>query len=486
MSDNKTLPPPNIDFPTILAQLDEDAHHLDGAVKALVESLRRRNLQVSPEILQTLQGLQQTIKRARQQGGELQEQSSRLQKIVKASARITTSLELEEVLQEVMRSVIELSGAERAYLMLNEVEGEKLSIRATHQWEGSSVDDLDIEFSRSVVKDTFEKNEPVLTMNALDDTRFQSRKSIIGLSLRSVLCVPLSLDNRVIGVLYADNRMRSGVFSKETVQLLTAFGTQAAIAIEKARLHGEELRRIMLEKDLSVAREIQFSLLPKNAPAIAGWDFAASYQPARVVGGDFYDFFNVGGQQGVVIADVADKGVGAALFMSLSRTMIRTAALTGVSPSTALTDANHLIVQDSSRSNLFLSVFYCLIDPQTGHMIYTTAGHNPPYLYRAATGSFTPLPGRGIVLGVFEDIALHDLEVTLDPGDFVVFYTDGLTEAMDEHGGEFGEERLQQAVIPLVNSSAADILNGILEAIRTHTSGAVQSDDLTIMIAKRL
>lgn len=478
--------PLDIDFPTSLSQLDDDAHRLEGAVKSLSESLLRRNLQMSPEILQILQSLQHSLKRAKQQGSDLHEQFSRIQKIVKASARITTSLELEEVLEEVMRSVIELSGAERAYLMLNEPDGGKLNIRATHHWEGNDVDAVDIEFSHSVVKDAFEKNEPILTMNALDDTRFQSRQSVIGLSLRSVLCVPLSLDNKVIGVLYADNRMRSGVFSKETAQLLTAFGTQAAIAIEKARLHGEELRRIMLEKDLTVAREIQFSLLPKSVPTIDGWQFAASYQPARVVGGDFYDFFNVGSQQGISIADVADKGVGAALFMSLSRTMIRTAALSADSPSTALMSANQLIVQDSSRSNLFLSIFYSLIDPVTGCMTYTTAGHNPPFIWRAATRTFEPLPGRGIVLGVFEDIVLKDLQIDLEPGDQVVFYTDGLTEAMDENGVEFGEERLRQAVIPHVEGSAQDVLDGILDAIREHTRGAVQSDDLTIVIARRL
>jgi phosphoserine phosphatase RsbU/P len=482
MTNKNTLPnSPNVDFLTVLAQLGEDAQHLEGAVKALSENMRRRNLQMSPEMLQSVQSLQRSVHRARQQGQELQAQSERIQQIVKASARITTSLELEEVLKEVMESVIELSGAERAYLMLNEKDGGKLSVRATHHWDGGEVDTVDIEFSQTVVKDTFEKNEPILTMNAQDDTRFQARQSVIGLSLRSVLCVPLSLDNRVIGVLYADNRMRSGVFSKETVQLLTAFGTQAAIAIEKARL-----RRITLEKDLSVAREIQFSLLPKSVPTLDGWQFAASYQPARVIGGDFYDFFTTADRQGVMIADVADKGVGAALFMSLSRTMIRTAAPSAPSPSRALLLANNLILQDSSRSNLFLSVFYALIDPQTGRMTYATAGHNPPYLYRAASGVFEPLPGRGIVLGVFEDITLSDFEIDLAPDDLIVFYTDGLTEAMSEHGEEFGEERLRRAVLSAVGGAAQEVLNAILGEIHNHTYGAIQSDDLTIVVARRL
>lgn len=478
-------PPPNIDFATTLHQMADDTQRLEIAIQALSDSMERRNLRLSPEIANTLESLRLSTDRARKQGEALQKQSVSLQHIVKASAMITTSLELEKVLADVMQSVISLSGAERAYLMLSEHDGDKLTVRATHDWEGSA-DDTDIEFSRTVVNNSFSRNEAILTMNAQDDTRFQSRKSVVGLSLRSVLCVPLALDNRVIGVLYADNRLRSGVFGSDLVQLLTAFGTQAAIAIEKARLHGEEVRRLRLEKELTVAREIQFSLLPKALPTPLGWEFSATYQPARIVGGDFYDFFGIAPLQGVVIADVADKGVGAALFMSVSRTMIRTAALSVASPGEALAQANDLIVQDSSRSNLFLSAFYAVIDTQTGRAIYANAGHNPPFLYRAATGSYEPLRGKGIVLGIFEGIQLIDAGAQIEPGDCVVFYTDGITEAMNTEGVEFGEERLHGAVLSYLAGSAQQILDSILGAISNHVREAEQSDDVTIVVAKRL
>src|SRR5262249_7357971 len=178
--------------------------------------------------------------------------------------------------------------------------------------------------------------------------------------LRSILCIPLLLNREVVGVMYADNRIQQGIFSHERIPLLATFGTQAAMAIEKARLHEEEIARQRLEKELAVGKTIQLSLLPKNKPSVRGWEFATAYQPARLVGGDFYDFFEMPDNEnlvGIVIADVADKGVPAALFMALSRTMIRTTALAGLDPSEALTRANSLILQDS-QSGLVFRAFY--------------------------------------------------------------------------------------------------------------------------------
>lgn len=479
-----------IDLAATLSQLAEDLEKLENFTHRVNDSLRRRGLEMGPGMTDAVNGMRQSLERARRQGEDLINQSARLQQTVRASARITTSLELDRVLGEVMESVIALSGAERAYLMLLDDETGELLIRATHHWDSDTAsgdtDDTDVAFSRSVVREAFEKREPILTMNALNDSRFHDKQSIVGLALRSVLCVPLVIDQRVLGVLYADNRLRSGVFTKGTVELLAAFGTQAAIAIEKARLHGEELRRVSLEKDLSVARDIQFSLLPKAAPVIEGWQFTAFYEPARVVGGDFYDFFSVGGKQGIVISDVADKGVGAALFMGMGRSTIRAAALSADSPAQALGRANSLIIQDSGGSDLFLSVFYALIDPLTGTVLYTNAGHNPPIIYRAEERTFESLPSHGMVLGIFEDIVLSDSVTQLNPGDVLVFYTDGITEAMNEEGELFTENALRDAIASAADEGAEEIRHAITDALRAHTRGAAQSDDMTLVIARRL
>jgi sigma-B regulation protein RsbU (phosphoserine phosphatase) len=483
---------PSIDLPAALDAASLALNRLESAMNRLDQSLRKRDMAIAPEMTEALLNLHETFGVVRQQGEQALNQSARMQALIQASAGITNSLELDEVLSAVMESVIALSKAERAYLMLREGasdDPDALVIRATHQWDGTQTEETDVEFSRGVVREAFTKAQPILTMNAQSDDRFSGRQSIIGLALRSVLCVPLLIDKRVVGVLYADNRMRSGLFTQETVALLSAFGTQAAIVIEKARLHGEELRRISLEKDLSVAKQIQLSLLPKSVPSVAGWEFSAYYEPARVVGGDFYDFFGFtfDGQsyQGIVIADVADKGVGAALFMSLARTMIRTAALSIGSPCDALTQANALIVQDSSRSNLFLSAFYAVLNPVTGAIIYSNAGHNPPVLYRAATQNFEYLTGKGIVLGLFEEITLQDLSAQMNPGDLLVFYTDGIPEAMSQQNEEFGEQRLCEAIWAHRHGSAQQVKESIIEAVMLFTKNAVQSDDLTLVVVRR-
>lgn len=474
-------------LPQTLRQVTDDAQRLNGTLKNLAEGLQQKGLQLSPELEITLLRIRQGLDKARKQSDDLVKQSTRLQELVRASALISTSLELDEVLAQVMDAVISLSGAERAYLVLR--EGGELHIRQARNWYGETLAEADAAFSHSIVQEAFNTAEPILTMNAQNDLRFNQNKSVIGQALRSILCIPLAVERQVVGVLYADNRVRSGLFTKEQVQILSAFGIQAAIAIEKARLHGEEIRRQRLEKELSVARDIQFSLLPKTCPTVEGWDFSAVYQPARLVGGDLYDFFELPGdlpRLGVVIADVADKGVAAAMFVGLSRTMIRSTALSGGPPATALAQANELILQDSSRSNLFLSAFYAVLETQSGHLTYSSAGHNHPLCYRAASGTIDKLSGKGIVLGLFENIQLSQHEIDTQPGDLLIFYTDGVTEAMDPKGREFGEDRLQKVISATADGSAQQVLDAIIYAIKTFTRDAPQSDDVTLVVVKKL
>jgi sigma-B regulation protein RsbU (phosphoserine phosphatase) len=243
-----------------------------------------------------------------------------------------------------------------------------------------------------------------------------------------------------------------------------------------------------LEEEMAVARQIQLSLLPETPPAVTGWEFAAYYCPARQVGGDFYDFFELPGQWGglgMVIADVADKGVPAALLMALSRSIIRTKAMTpGFSPAEVLMRANRLIMKDS-RSKLFLTACYATLDPETGRLVYALAGHNRPLWLRAATGECLELMGRGAVLGIFEDLELAEFEIDLSPGDLLVFYTDGVTEAMNDHHQLFGEERLAAVIATNPAATPGQMLQAIVEAVNTFTGGAPQTDDLTLFVVKR-
>jgi sigma-B regulation protein RsbU (phosphoserine phosphatase) len=229
-------------------------------------------------------------------------------------------------------------------------------------------------------------------------------------------------------------------------------------------------------------------MLPQACPTIPGWQFAAVYEAAQEVGGDFYDFFQLStepNQWGLVIADVSDKGIPAALFMALCRTTIRNSALRGWEPAQALVLANQFI-QEDSWSDMFVSVFYGVLVAD-GRFRYTNAGHNPPLWWHE--GQCQELTHHGIVLGVLPQIELPQHEVMISPGDVLLFYTDGVTEAMTADFEEFGEERLQTAVnkVLAVNRSATaqEILKAVRQAIRIFTGNAPQHDDFTLFVVKR-
>lgn len=298
--------------------------------------------------------------------------------------------------------------------------------------------------------------------------------------------VPLVVDSHSIGALMIDVR-QPRLFDEDEMRFLHLMASQAAIAIEQARLRQEEIARQRLEQELAVGREIQLSMLPRECPVAPGWEFAADYQAARQVGGDFYDFFALpgdSGRLGIVIGDVVDKGVPAALFMALSRTVIRTAALDGRGPRATLMRANRLILEDS-REGLFVTVCYAVLDTGTGRLTYANAGHNRPLWLRAGTGEVHELMARGIALGVIEEAELEEREVEVLPDDLLVFYTDGVTEAEDAKGQPFGVERLRPVVAADPNAGAEEIVSAVMHAMRGFAGSMSQSDDLTLVAIKR-
>jgi phosphoserine phosphatase RsbU/P len=298
--------------------------------------------------------------------------------------------------------------------------------------------------------------------------------------------VPLMAEGRAIGALAVDMR-RPLPASASDVQLLQLMANQAALALETARLQEEARRQERLAEQLRVARQIQLSLLPADAPEVPGWDVAAAYRSAQVVGGDFYDYFYLPGSPlrlGVVIADVADKGIPAALFMALSRTVIRTSALGGRRPAAVLTRANSMIAGDS-QSDMFLTACYITLDLTTGRIVVANAGHNRPFLHRASDGACAEIKTRGLVLGAFEEISLEEREISLDLGDLILLYSDGVTDAVNAQGEMFGEERLREELLKHAGLSAQVLLDTLLSAIDDFTGGAAQYDDMTLVAVRR-
>ena len=268
---------------------------------------------------------------------------------------------------------------------------------------------------------------------------------------------------------------------------LQSLAAQVASALHGARTYTQRLAHERVQQELALAWQIQSSFLPHEVPSVPGWQLAATLRPASETSGDFYDFIPLSnGHLGVLIADVADKGVGAALYMALSRTLIRTySAEYPKNPELAIAAANRRILMDSETS-MFVTVFYGVLNPATGLLTYCNAGHSPPYVLQTQKGDFIPSLGRtGMALGVTEDVSWERKSVSLNPGGVLLLYTDGITDASDEHGEFFGRERLAETARASKCGSAQGMQETIIKEIQGFVGDAPQFDDMTLMVVIR-
>jgi sigma-B regulation protein RsbU (phosphoserine phosphatase) len=259
------------------------------------------------------------------------------------------------------------------------------------------------------------------------------------------------------------------------------------MSVRMRNLMEEEIQRQRLEEELAIGRQIQLSLLPDRCPDIPGWEITAVYRAARQIGGDLYDFILPPDDPqtlNLVIADVTGKGVPAALFMAFSRTIIRAEAAHGLGPAATLMRANQFIYRDV-HSQLFLTAFYASLDTQTGRMVFANGGHDWPLLLRASTHEIRVLKTPGLILGAFPEVSLEEAEITVAPGDALIFYTDGVTEARNADDQFFGEERLEAVLAAHRGDGAEVLLQSVVTAVAQFVGSTPQSDDLTLVVVKR-
>ncbi|MDX1993146.1 MAG: GAF domain-containing SpoIIE family protein phosphatase [bacterium] len=393
---------------------------------------------------------------------------------------MNSSLDFNEVLNHVMDSMMDVTKAQRGFLMLADDETGELRV-LIQKGEGLEEEG----YSTTIVNQVVATREPLLTNNAQFDTRFQAGQSIIMRGLRAILSAPMLVKDRLVGVVYVDTSMRSRNFSQSDRDLLNAVAGQAAIALDNARLYTVAVEKGRIERELQMASEIQQGLLPHRMPNTQGYQMAAAWRPAREVAGDFYDAFALGDDRaGVVIADVSDKGAPAALFMAVARTMIRSHANLGLPPVDVVARTNDLILEDA-ESGMFVTVYHSQFFSD-GRSLHVNAGHNPPLLYRHGTGELDYLPRGGRAVGWFPDNPLQELEFRMSAGDVIVYYTDGLTEAENPDGDYYGEARLAQIVAHAGARSAQEILEAILDDVEVFCNGASPFDDLTILVVRYL
>jgi serine phosphatase RsbU (regulator of sigma subunit) len=303
------------------------------------------------------------------------------------------------------------------------------------------------------------------------------------------IVVPLVSQGELIGLLNLGPRLSQQEYSADDRKLLNDLATQTAPAVRVAQLvrqqQEEAQERERIEQELRVARLIQQTLLPKEIPTLPGYELAAYYQPAREVGGDFYDFLDLeDGRLGLIVGDVTDKGVPAALVMATTRTMLRAAAQRLDSPGEVLRRVNEVLVPDIPQ-NMFVTCLYAILDPATGHIIYANAGHDLPYRRRSGRSEGAEeLRARGMPLGLLPGMAYEEKEIDLLEGESVLFYSDGLVEAHDPAREMFGFPRLQ-GLVGAHRGGSGMIEFLLAELARFTGDGWEQEDDITLVTLER-
>jgi phosphoserine phosphatase RsbU/P len=314
----------------------------------------------------------------------------------------------------------------------------------------------------------------------------------VALGIRHVLCTPLRLvryldradastEQKRIGVLYLDSREKGTLTSRATLAALDTLATEAAVAIENARLYRDSMEKARIEQELRIASQIQQALLPLGRKRGGFFDAMGASIPCRAIGGDFFEYLDLAdGRFGFALGDVAGKGPPAAILTAVLQGIFVAQSFASASPSETLARINLALIHRSLESR-FATAFFGVLDAHGG-LTYCNAGHNAPMLI--GKRGMRRLEEGGLILGIFEDVSYQQGTVQLEAGDTIVVFSDGVSEALSVHNEEFGEPRLQQVIEKNLSLGPQEVLEDLLEAVRDFTTGAVQNDDVTALVVR--
>ncbi|HWE48438.1 MAG TPA: SpoIIE family protein phosphatase [Bryobacteraceae bacterium] len=398
---------------------------------------------------------------------------------VSALIRAGNELSGHRPLPELFRFILDLSiqtvSASRGVLMT--LEDGELVVRA-NKGEGFRI-------STAVRDRVLNTGVSVLVRDTSMDDAFRERRSIVEQNIRTLMAVPLQARDQIIGIIYVDSPPMIREFTKDDLNLLTVMANVAAIRIEQTRFAEVEQARQLMARDLEQAAEIQQGFLPAIAPKVRGLDLAGHNAPCRTVGGDYYDFFPYGSSRvAMVLGDVSGKGMPASLLMMGLQARVQVLIEEPKSLAEVMTKLNR-ITAANCPANRFITLFFCILDGDTGELIYCNAGHNPPVLVRA-DGTYELLSGGGPVIGILPHIDYQEFRARLSEGDALVIYSDGVTEAANPNDEELETEGLAEVVKKYRAAEAPTIVKEINKAVAVYTAGAPQADDITVIVARRV
>jgi len=428
----------------------------------------------------------------KQEAAVLAHERDDLKRLLEINKQLNEVHDLRSLLKRIIDSAIALLAAERGFLILNDAEEQdrvRLKIEIARNSNQRSIPNPDSQVSTQVCHQVIESKQAVLTTNAQADQTFGRFKSVSGLNLRSIVCVPFRIKSEIFGTVYLD-ASEVGAFAERDVELLEAFSDQAALAIENARLLHHARQRERIEQELRIASQIQRKLLPREVPNVPGIQLHGWMHPAKSVGGDYYDYVPTpdGKSLFVGIGDVSGKGVPAGLVMASLRSALRSLVQRGVRSTREIVELlNSLLVADLDQEMFcsFLLIRYDLED-QTFH--YTGAGHETMLIWRAAKRAIEIRKTGGMVLGFVEGPRNVYEEKVLDlgPGDGVVLYTDGVTDVRDADGNMLHLEGLVELANENASRAPSKALHGILDEVLQFKGRELQRDDITLLVLKRM
>ena len=402
--------------------------------------------------------------------------------ISKVGITLLSSSTLEQTLEQIVSLVFEAVPADRCLLMMRDDANQELRV-AVARLRDRVGEVGEIRVSRNVMDEVVIRGKSVLTSDAQHDPRFASGTVVLQ-GVRSVLAVPLGVSEKVFGIIYADSPIAEGRFTEDHLKVLTTLASVAAIRVENARLVEARFQQERLERELQLAMEIQQRFQPTAPPVVAGYEFQGISFPCYEIGGDYYDFIQRDdGRLVIALGDVSGKGTAAALLMSSLHAAIH--AQTGSHDTLVETiSAVNRYLADNIPPNRFVTLFYAELDPESGALSFLNAGHNPPLIVHAA-GTVEQLASGGLPLGIKADADYREGRTTMQMGDVLCIYSDGVTEAASPNGEEFGPTRLYEVVSRNVDASAAGIRDRIESALTKFSQGTQAADDITLVIVKR-
>lgn len=399
-------------------------------------------------------------------------------------------LDEEGLILKIVDMVMEVIKADRYVVLFRDAKTKEFVPRVVRRGEERG-GYFPIAISRSIVETVLKEHVGVICANTGMDARFKDAESFYAYGIKSAMCVPIAVKDQILGLVYCDSLIRMNQFEEDDLKLLTAISSQAAIALENARLYREIGDQERLKHELQIAHEIQQILLPRTFPTLDGFDLSFKSLSAQEVGGDYYDWFWVSPDKlALVIADVSGKGVPGALVMAVFRSTLKSRALGALSTSALLREVNNLLIPDI-KQDMFISAILAFLDTKQKTLTFSRAGHLPLIVFRALDVQLHEFSPKGVALGFskWSDLeSPQEQTIDLKKGDQIIFYTDGVEEAQDMFHQPYGKERFLETLKNVIalsgNQKAQTMIEQILAKITDHAKDQPQADDITLGLLK--